>query len=202
MRKTDDPAIPSPDDVLQAEAFSKYFIKKVNGIRQCFHVAPDPDYVPSDDGNFNAFAPTTVEKTKHLTAVALNKHCLLNPIPTALIKNCATLLGLFLSQRFNRSLSEVCIPAMQKVAVLKPLLKKLDKEDRKCYRPVSNLTFASNFLERIVSEQLTTFLGTSNALPESQSAYRRFHSIESALLNVFFDLNNRSGTRTQRCMDF
>ena len=45
MRKNDDPAIPSPDDVLQAEAFSQYFIKKVDGIRQCFHVAPDPDYV-------------------------------------------------------------------------------------------------------------------------------------------------------------
>ena len=57
------------------------------------------------------------------------------------------------------------------------------------YRPVSNLTFVSKLLERIVSEQLTTFLESINALPESQSAYRRFHSTESALLKVFSDLN-------------
>ena len=130
-----------------------------------------------------------MKETNHLTAGAPNKHCLLDPIPTALIKNCSTLLGLFLSHRFKRSLSEVYIPAMQKVAVVKPLLKKLDKEDRKNYRPVSNLTFASKFLERIVSGQLPTFLGSSNAQPESQSANRRFHFTESALLNVFFDLN-------------
>ena len=47
----------------------------------------------------------------------------------------------------------------------------------------------SKLLERIVSGQLITFLESSNALPESQSAYRRFHSTESTLLKVFSDLN-------------
>ena len=80
MRKTDDPATTSPDDALQAEAFSKYFVVKVDGICQDIHGASDPDYVPSDGGSFNSFTPTTVEETECLTAAALNKHCLLDPI--------------------------------------------------------------------------------------------------------------------------
>ena len=54
---------------------------------------------------------------------------------------------------------------------------------------MSNLTFVSKLLERILSGQLTTFLESSNAIPESQSSYIRFHSTESALLKVFSDLN-------------
>ena len=76
MRKTDDPSTPSPDD---AEAFSKYFIEKVDGMRQGIHGAPDPDYVPSDGGIFNSFTPTTVEETERLIAAAANERCLLDP---------------------------------------------------------------------------------------------------------------------------
>ena len=65
----------------------------------------------------------------------------------------------------------------------------LDKEDRKNFRPLSNLTCVSTLLERIVGGQLMTFLGSSNALPESQSAYRSLQSTESALLKLFSDLN-------------
>ena len=54
---------------------------------------------------------------------------------------------------------------------------------------MSNLTFVSKLLERIVSGQLTAFLESINALSESQSAYRIFHSTGSALLKVFSDLN-------------
>ena len=111
MRKTDDPATQSPNDVLQAEAFSKYFIEKVDGIRQGIQGVPEPDYALSDGGSFNPFTPTTVEETEHLIAAAPNKHCLLDPVPTALIKNCATLLAPFLSELFNRSLLKGYIPA-------------------------------------------------------------------------------------------
>ena len=58
---------------------------------------------------------------------------------------------------------------------------------KKC-RPVSNLTFVSKLLERLVSLQLNTFLEANDALPITQSAYRKFHSTESDLLKVYLDL--------------
>ena len=49
-----------------------------------------------------------------------------------------------------------CLPASQKRAIITPLLKKpsLDAGEPKNHRPVSNLTFMSKVIERIVAEQL------------------------------------------------
>ena len=53
-----------------------------------------------------------------------------------------------------------CFPAKYKHAVVIPLLKKdnLDVSQLKNYRPVSNLTFVSKLLERIVQTQLVNYL--------------------------------------------
>ena len=81
--------------------------------------------------------------------------------------------------------------ASQKVAVVKPHLKKhgLDLEDRKNFMPVSNLTFTSKLLERIICTQPTAHLEANGVFPEYRSAYRKFHFTEHALLNVISDLN-------------
>ena len=53
---------------------------------------------------------------------------------------------------------------------------------------MSNLTFVSKLLERVVCNQMTDFLEANDALPVTQSAYRRFDSTESALVKVYSDL--------------
>ena len=53
--------------------------------------------------------------------------------------------------------------------------------DRRCCRdatpaiprPISNLTFMSKIVERLVCRQLVTFLQKHNLLPTHQSAYRQ-----------------------------
>src|SRR6218665_3928818 len=52
------------------------------------------------------------------------------------------------------------------------------------YRPISNLSFLSKLLERVVSIQLTEYLSSAGLLPVHQSAYRKCHSTETALLKV------------------
>ena len=65
-------------------------------------------------------------------------------------KHCASLLLPFLSVlfMFNRSLEKAYLPISQKAAIIDSLIKKrgLDTEDRKNYRPVSNVTFVSKLL--------------------------------------------------------
>ena len=56
-----------------------------------------------------------------------------------------------------------------------------------CYRPISNLPFISKLLERAVNERLLLHLHSNGLLPEHQSAYRRSHSTETALLKVTSD---------------
>ena len=77
-----------------------------------------------------------------------------------------------------------------KMATVVPLLKKdnLDANELINYRPVSNLSFISKLLERVVFKQLTEYLEGHDMLPERQSAYRVGHSCETALLRVHSDL--------------
>ena len=81
-------------------------------------------------------------------------------------------------------------PADFKQAAVLPLLKKggSDASDPNSYRPVSNISFLSKLLERVVQKRLQVFLDSSGLMPARQSAYRRFHSTETAVTKVFNDL--------------
>ena len=56
------------------------------------------------------------------------------------------------------------------------------------YRPVSNLPHLSKILERIINCLLVSHLEGFRLLPKVQSAYRRGHSTETAVLKDFSDL--------------
>jgi len=58
----------------------------------------------------------------------------------------------------------------------------------KNFRPVSNLPFLSKLLERVVQSRLQEFLDSNGMMPPMQSAYRRFHSTETAVTKVYNDL--------------
>jgi len=56
------------------------------------------------------------------------------------------------------------------------------------YRPVSNLTFVSKVTERAVASQLNEYLAANDLLPRYQSAYRKRHSTETAMLRLWSDI--------------
>ena len=53
---------------------------------------------------------------------------------------------------------------------------------------MSNLPCLSKLLEKVAQTQLQRFLTACDKLPIHHSAYRQFHSTETALLKVFNDL--------------
>lgn len=81
-------------------------------------------------------------------------------------------------------------PASLKQARVLPLLKKptLDPDIASSYRPISNLSYLSKVVERVVARRFNTHVSNSNLLPVHQSAYRPFHSTETAVLAVHNDL--------------
>ena len=90
----------------------------------------------------------------------------------------------------NLSLTSGTVPFAFKKAVVKPLIKKpnLDPEVLGNYRPVSNLPYLSKILERAVADQLQAHLDTNSLHVKFQSAYRRGHNTETALLRILNDL--------------
>jgi len=55
------------------------------------------------------------------------------------------------------------------------------------FRPVSNLSFVSKVVEKVISRQLNEHLTDQGLLPRHQSAYRKYHSTETAMLRVMSD---------------
>ena len=63
-----------------------------------------------------------------------------------------------------------------------------DDSHLKNFRSVSNLSFISKLLEKIVQTRIQAFFDSNGLMPRMQSAYRRFHSTETAVTKVFNDL--------------
>jgi hypothetical protein len=118
------------------------------------------------------------------------KSCQLDPLPASLFFQCIDELLPTITNIMNTSLSTGVVPQCFKHALVIPLLKKsnLDPENLKNYRPVSNLPFLSKVLERIVLKQLLTHLENHNLFESLQSAYKKLHSTETAIVRVVNDL--------------
>ena len=122
------------------------------------------------------------------------------PWPTFLVLEFLDILITPITSIINASLAQGTCPNFFKQAHVTPVLKKssLDKKVFKNYRPVSNLNFISKILERVVAAQLQTHLDEAGLMTAFQSAYRKHHSTESALLNIHNDilLNMAKGSVT------
>ena len=79
----------------------------------------------------------------------------------------------------------------QKKAIVTPRLKKkgMDLGEPSSFRPISNLSFMSKILEKIVVKQLMSYLMESNLLPKFQSGYRSHHSTETLLVRLLSDIH-------------
>lgn len=126
-----------------------------------------------------------------------NKSCSLDPAPTKLVKLCIDGLTPLITDIVNASLNSGIFPDDAKNALITPLLKKpsLDAEVLANYRPVSNVTFLSKVLERVVASRLKSFFVENSHYEKYQSAYREFHSTESALLKIREDIITSIGNR-------
>ena len=138
----------------------------------------------------NSFSPVTEDYVKKLVLKCAPKSCELDALPTHLLIQCIDEILPQLTHVINSSLLSGQVPDIFKSAIVRPLIKKvsLDKNTLKNYRPVSNLSFISKLLEKVVLDQLLAYLSENNLLNSHQSAYRQGHSCETALLKIVNDL--------------
>ncbi len=137
-----------------------------------------------------SFIPATSDEIRKLIMKSPSASCCLDPIPTWLLKENLDSLLPILTQVVNTSLSSGTVPKAMKQAVISPLLKKgnLNPEDLKHFRPVSNLSFVSKLMERVVASRLEQHMHHQKLYEPLQSAYRKGHSTETALIKIMDDL--------------
>ncbi|XP_062609777.1 uncharacterized protein LOC134271591 [Saccostrea cucullata] len=142
--------------------------------------------------SLECFTSASEAEVRKIIMASPSKSCELDPIPTSVLKSCVDSLLPTITTIINKSLSESTVPTSLKNAVVRPLLKKqgLDKEVLKNYRPVSNLPFISKILENVVNSRLEDHLQSNHLHDRQQSAYRVYHSTETALLRVHHDITS------------
>ena len=115
--------------------------------------------------------------------------CELDTILTTILKKMLPKVISLITKIVNISLGEGCFCRDWKVAVVKPLLKKLGLQPIfPNFRPVSNLTFISKVIEWYILLQVSQCCDTFRLQPDYQWAYREHYSCETAILKLSNDI--------------
>ena len=118
------------------------------------------------------------------------KTCVLYLLPTCLLMECLPEILPTVTQIINLSISSSCFQPSLKDAIVTPFLKKssLHPDEFKNFRPVSNLPYISKLIERVIDSRLNKYMSHNNLYEVYQSAYRKMHSTETALVRVQNDV--------------
>ena len=138
----------------------------------------------------NQFTPTTTSEVRSIILKSTNASCDLDPFPTRLLKHYIDDLIIPITAIINLSMQDGVVPHAFKQALVTPLIKKktLCRNEFKNYRPISNLSFLSTILEKVVAKRLNAHIEEQLLSNQVQSAYKRFHSTETALLKIHNDI--------------
>ncbi len=183
-----------------ASKFADFFCQKIEKIHDGLLVSQnlvadsdttdhDPPSIPVSH-QLSFFAPATESEIRKLIQQSPAASCGLDPLPTWLLKENLEVLLPVLTELVNLSITTGIFPSEMKEAVITPLLKKatLDPELLKNFRPVSNLSFVSKLVERVVASRLNAHMQHEGLHETLQSAYRKSHSTETALVKITNDL--------------
>ena len=90
----------------------------------------------------------------------------------------------------NKSLTSGEFHNDWKISIIKPLIEKGTSTKLSNYRPINNLSFMSNVIERSMLKQLNNYLNKNMLVPTYISGFRQDYSIETALLKLCLDILN------------
>ena len=151
-----------------------------------------------DTDSLRCFKPAPVDcETVILTIKNLKETsaCGSDGISLRFIKDSLFVIAFYITIIINTSIVTKIYPDSWKYPYVIPAFKGGDSEDISNYRPISLLPIISKILEKIIANQLTTYLETNDLLSNSQHGFRPKLSTETALLKItdriYHNMDNR-----------
>ena len=197
LHRNNELALPIYDTLSElTNRFADYFINKIYCIRSDLDLDTsvsttnhEPDVVSPVSCRLGSFSAVTTRDIESFISKTNNKFCSLDPIPTTLLKECLLSLLPAITHIVNCSISST-MPEVYKEAIITPILKKpnLNTEELSNYRPISNLAYLSKLIEKVVAKQINDYTSANQLEETMQSAYRQYHSTETALIRIHNDI--------------
>ena len=181
-------SLTNPKDI--AEGFNDYFsnigpnlASQINTSNLNFET-----YVKNTESEFTAFQPVRVNHVYQLlTGLSSNKATGIDKISCKIIKIASPAISDSLTHIFNQAITLSSFPDEWKMARVIPLYKNGQRNVAGNYRPISVLPAISKIMEKILYNQLYSYLSKFRLLSDSQFGFRKFHSTATALLDCTND---------------
>jgi hypothetical protein len=105
-------------------------------------------------------------------------------ICTKVIKTVAHILASPISYIINLCIEQGIFPEKLKVAIVRPLFKKGDKENMDNYRPIALLSIFSKIIGKVIYNRLSLYFESNNLFAQEQKGFRKNKSINMAIFDL------------------
>ena len=181
-------------DIKLCEDFSNYFTDKVQQMHtQMDNSRPRSSALvptPCTSAYLSSFPIVTNHDVGVLIKNMKPKACVLDPIPAYMFKEYVLQIAPPIRAIINTSLFTGTVPNKLKESVITPIYKRkqLPKDELSSYRPVAQMPIIAKLMETHVSRHLRGLLEDNGMNDPFQSAYRPYHSTETATVKIFSDI--------------
>ena len=168
-----------------ANQFACFFINKIQKIRDQLDNLPTYCHRSTDPPEFLEFELMIEEEVGNVIKGMPAKMCDMDIIPTTLLKDALPGLLPTITKIANASMTQGVFLSSWKIALVKPLLKKLSlKLIESNYRPVHNLPFLSKVVEKCLLRRFNKHCEKYDLMPDYQAAYQANYSCETVLVKI------------------
>ena len=140
--------------------------------------------IPCNDNTFSFNTIKEYELRKIINDLKNDKATGTDMIGVKVLKAGLPVLSPILTSLFNKSLMQGYVPTCWKKKRISPLFKTGDPFDVNNYRPISILPVTMKVFEKIIHNQMSSFLIKHNILNTNQSGFRKLHSTSTAVTEV------------------
>ena len=136
--------------------------------------------------------PVTLEELRRIITSLPNKTSVADGvIDIRLVKLAFPIIGRVLLQVINRSIVTESVPDSWKTAVVIPLHKKGELTAANNFRPITNVPVISKIVEKVVCNQVDSYMRRNHLYSSDQHGFRSGHSTATALVSVTDHLRRR-----------
>ncbi|KAJ0170785.1 hypothetical protein K1T71_013557 [Dendrolimus kikuchii] len=118
-------------------------------------------------------------------------------VSTKIIKECATELTPIITYLINQSFEEGIFPDALKMAIVKPLFKKGDKNKVDNYRPITLVPILSKIFETAMKRRVSEYLDKNNILRAEQYGFQKGKSTVLACFNLVKNIMDNINDRNR-----